>query len=179
METHRTGVPVMRPMVQEFPYDPACRTLDRQYMLGADLLVAPVFSEDGKVEVYLPEGTWTHLLTGERVTGPGWRTERHGYDSLPPHVREDTVLPLASDDTRPDGDWLDHPTLLVHPPATAGLTTRITVPGPTSARAAVFHARREGGALRVTADGTDRPFTVPVTSGASAEGTGEVTVPPE
>jgi alpha-D-xyloside xylohydrolase len=164
-------------MVLEFPHDPACRTLDRQYMLGPDLLVAPVFSEDGEVEVYLPEGVWTHLLSGEQVTGPAWRTERHGYDSLPLYVREGAVLPLASDDSRPDGDWLDRPTLLVHPTAAAGHTARVTVPDPAGAPAAVFHVRGEGGVLRVTAEGTDRPFTVRVHNGASAEGTGEVTVP--
>lgn len=177
VEAHRTGVPVMRPMVLEFPHDAACRTLDRQYLLGGDLLVAPVFSEDGEVEVYLPAGTWTHLLSGEQVTGPAWRTERHGYDSLPLYVREGAVLPLAADDRRPDGDWLEHPTLLVHPQAGAAHARQVTVPGPTGVPAAVFRVRREGGLLRVTADGTERPFTVRVVGGASAEGTGEVTVP--
>ncbi|MFG2161913.1 alpha-xylosidase [Streptomyces olivaceus] len=176
-EAHRTGVPMMRPMVLEYPHDPGCRPLDRQYMLGSDLLVAPVFTEDGEVEVYLPEGTWTHLLTGERVTGPVWRTERHGYDSLPLYAREGAVLPLARDDRRPDGDWLDAPTLLVHPPARADWTAEVTVPDLLGTAAAAFRVRREGDALRVTASGTDRPFTVRVAGGASADGTGEVTVP--
>jgi alpha-glucosidase (family GH31 glycosyl hydrolase) len=39
-------------------------------MLGPDLLVAPVFTADGAAEFHLPEGTWTHLVTGERVLGP-------------------------------------------------------------------------------------------------------------
>ncbi|CAL9339196.1 Alpha-xylosidase [Streptomyces sp. enrichment culture] len=184
-EAHRTGVPMMRPMVLEFPADPACRPLDRQYMLGPDLLVAPVLTEDGEVEVYLPEGTWTHLLTGERVTGPAWRTERHGYDSLPLYVREGAVLPLAADDQRPDGDWLDRPTLLVHPPAPAAhpapdsvpYTAEVTVPDLTGDPAATFRVRREGDVLRVTAAGTTRPFTVQVAGGPSADGTGEVMVP--
>ncbi len=51
-----TGVPVMRPMALEFPDDPAVAHLDRQYMLGSDLLVAPVFSAEGDVEFYLPGG---------------------------------------------------------------------------------------------------------------------------
>ncbi|MEU6608595.1 alpha-xylosidase [Streptomyces shenzhenensis] len=174
---HRTGVPVMRPMVLEFPHDPACRPLDRQYLLGADLLVAPVFAEDGEVEVYLPEGTWTHLLTGERVTGPVWRTEHHGYDSLPLYVREGAVLPLAGDDSRPDGDWLAEPTLLVHPSAALDYTRTVTVPGLTGAPAAEFRLRREGDLLRVTAEGTDARFTVRVAGGASAAGAGEVAVP--
>ena len=158
-------------------WDLACRPLDRQYMLGADLLVAPVFSEDGEVEVYLPEGTWTHLLSGERVTGPAWRTERHGYDSLPLYVREGAVLPLASDDRRPDGDWLDAPVLLVHPTAASDYTAEVTVPDQLGAPAATFRVRREGDVLRVTASGTDRPFTVRVAGGASAGGSGEVSVP--
>lgn len=65
----RTGLPVMRPMQLEFPDDPAVGYLDRQYMLGTDLLVAPVFSGDGSVEFYLPEGEWTSLLSGETVSG--------------------------------------------------------------------------------------------------------------
>jgi alpha-D-xyloside xylohydrolase len=176
-EAHRTGVPMMRPMVLEFPHDPGCRPLDRQYMLGPDLLVAPVFAEDGEVEVYLPEGTWTHLLSGERVTGPAWRTERHGYDSLPLYVREGAVLPLASDDRRPDGDWLDAPVLLVHPTGAPDYTAEVTVPDHLGAPAATFRVRREGDVLRVTASGSDRPFTVRVAGGASAEGSGEVSVP--
>jgi alpha-D-xyloside xylohydrolase len=177
-EAHRTGVPVMRPMLLEFPHDPACRPLDRQYMLGPDLLVAPVFTEDGEVEVYLPEGTWTHLLSGERVTGPAWRTERHDYDSLPLYVREGAVLPLAADDSRPDGDWLDTPTLLVHPTAEPDFTAEVTVPDLSGTPAATFTVRRDGTGLRVTARGTGRPFTVRVAGGgASATGTGEVAVP--
>ncbi|QLJ02607.1 alpha-xylosidase [Streptomyces sp. NEAU-sy36] len=178
VEAHRTGVPSMRPMVLEFPGDPACRPLDRQYMLGADLLVAPVFTEDGEVEVYLPGGVWTQLLTGETVTGPAWRIERHGYDSLPLYVREGAVLPLAADGRRPDGDWLDGITLLVHPTTEHGDERTVTVPDQSGATSATFRLRWEGDALRVTAEGTDKPFTVQVAGGPSATGTGRVTVSP-
>lgn len=43
---HAEGVPMMRAMVLEFPDDPGCAHLERQYMLGPDLLVAPVFSDE-------------------------------------------------------------------------------------------------------------------------------------
>jgi alpha-D-xyloside xylohydrolase len=66
--TTATGAPVMRPMAMQFPADPACRTLDTQYMLGDDLLVAPVLRADGTVDVYLPAGEWVHLLDGETIT---------------------------------------------------------------------------------------------------------------
>ncbi|MER7035322.1 alpha-xylosidase, partial [Streptomyces albidoflavus] len=139
-EAHRTGVPMMRPMLVEFPGDPATRTLDRQYMLGPDLLVAPVFTEDGEVEYYVPEGTWTSLLTGESVTGPAWRHETHGFDSLPVLVRDGAVLPWGADEGRPDGDWLDGLTLRVFGPSAAGRT--VTVPDLTGAPAATFHVVR-------------------------------------
>lgn len=54
-ETHETGVPMMRAMVLEFPDDPTCEDIDTQYMLGDDLLVAPVFREDGVARFYVPD----------------------------------------------------------------------------------------------------------------------------
>jgi alpha-D-xyloside xylohydrolase len=94
VEAHETGVPVMRPMVLEFPDDPACAHLDRQYMLGPDLLVAPVFDASGDVTYYVPAGRWTSLLDGTSVDGPGWRTERHDMTSLPLIVRPGVELDL-------------------------------------------------------------------------------------
>ena len=101
------GVPMMRAMLLEFPEDPACETLDRQYLLGGALLVAPVFTESGFVDYYLPAGRWTNLLTGEVHEGSGWRREQHGFLSLPLMVRPNTILPLGGIDDRPDYDYAD------------------------------------------------------------------------
>lgn len=49
LQPHVNGTPVMRSMFVEFPDDPACRTLDRQYMFGSSMLVAPVFTYSGEV----------------------------------------------------------------------------------------------------------------------------------
>ena len=114
-EAAATGLPIMRPMVLAFPDDPTAAQLDRQYLLGPDLLVAPVFSASGEVDVYLPAGTWTAWLTGERVEGGRWRRERHGFDSLPLYVREGAVVPLGADEERPDGDHLAGLVLVVFP----------------------------------------------------------------
>ena len=88
---HREGIPMMRPMMMEFPDDANCLYLDRQYMLGESLLVAPIFNADGVADFYLPEGKWRSLITGESVTGGQWRSERHGYTSLPLYVRESSL----------------------------------------------------------------------------------------
>ena len=89
---HTQGVPMMRPMMMEFPEDPNCLYLDRQYMLGDSLLVAPIFNSDGVADFYLPEGSWISLITGESVTGGTWRSEKHGYTSLPLYVRESSLI---------------------------------------------------------------------------------------
>lgn len=82
-ENHETGIPLMRAMVLEFPEDPACQTLDRQYMLGDRYLVAPVFSPTGEATYYLPAGTWKHYFTGETTKGGRWITETVDYFTIP------------------------------------------------------------------------------------------------
>ncbi|MFZ5547272.1 MAG: alpha-xylosidase [Pseudomonadota bacterium] len=116
IEASETGVPVMRAMVVEHPGDPACTTLDRQYQLGESLLVAPVFTESGEVDFYLPsagEGRWTHLLTAEQKAGGRWHREQHGFMSLPLYVAPNTVLPWGAEDERPDYDYARGVTLRV------------------------------------------------------------------
>ncbi|GAA2104431.1 alpha-xylosidase [Streptomyces albiaxialis] len=143
------GTPVLRAMLLDFSDDPACHTLDRQYMLGDDLLVAPVFSADGTVEYYVPDGEWTHLLSGERVRGPGWRHERYGFDSLPLLIRPGAVLPLGARDDTAVYDWAHGVTLRVHGLADGqSVTTRIPGPDPTTP-GAVFHTRRQGRRITV------------------------------
>ena len=94
VRTSRTGVPMMRSMVLEFENDPVCQYLDRQYMLGDSLLVAPIFNDRGEAYYYLPQGTWTNYLTGETVEGGVWRKEHHDYMSIPLWARENTILPV-------------------------------------------------------------------------------------
>ncbi|GAA2044267.1 alpha-xylosidase [Agromyces tropicus] len=97
-EAHRTGTPIMRPMQLAFPDDPAVAHLDRQYLLGPDLLVAPVFSASGEVEYYLPGGRWTNWFTREVVEGGGWRRERHGFDTVPLWIRGGALVPVVDAD---------------------------------------------------------------------------------
>jgi alpha-D-xyloside xylohydrolase len=93
-----SGIPVMRPMVMEFPDDPLCHTLDKQYMLGDSLLVAPVFHEDGHCDVYLPEGKFTNFFTNVVVEGGKLVRGVYDYMSLPVFVPENTLLTIGRDD---------------------------------------------------------------------------------
>ena len=114
VEAHQSGTPMMRAMHLEFPDDPACDTLDRQYMLGSSLLVAPVFSSDGTVDFYLPAGKWTHLLSGKIVEGGHWVRENHDFLSLPLYVRPNTLLAVGANDQRPDYDYTEGLTVEVY-----------------------------------------------------------------
>lgn len=69
-EAAETGMPVVRPLVLEYPDDPVAATVDYEYLLGPDLLVVPVMNAEGKATVYLPEGEWRDWWTDDRLRGP-------------------------------------------------------------------------------------------------------------
>ena len=102
------GVPLMRAMMMEFPRDRTCASVDQQYMLGDSLLVAPIFGPDGNVTYYLPEGRWTNFITGERVDGGSWRTENHGYMSVPLMARPNSIVAVGPNESRPDYDFAEN-----------------------------------------------------------------------
>ncbi|MCM2677223.1 alpha-xylosidase [Alkalicoccobacillus plakortidis] len=99
VEATNTGVPMLRPMVLEFPEDETCHYLDRQYTLGSELLVAPIFNDQGTVRYYLPKGEWTNLLTNKKISGERWITETHDYTSLPLMVKENSILVFGHEDS--------------------------------------------------------------------------------
>jgi alpha-D-xyloside xylohydrolase len=150
LQAHSEGIPVMRAMVVEFPEDPACAHLERQYMLGGDLLVAPVLSGSGDMSYYVPEGTWTHFLTGEPVTGPRWRRERHGFLSVPLLARPGAVIPVGAVDDRPAYDYADDITLRAYELADGARVTT-SVPAPAGDHARTFVTSRQGRVIRVQA----------------------------
>jgi alpha-D-xyloside xylohydrolase len=153
VEASETGVPVMRALLLEFPDDPGATYVDRQYLLGPDLLVAPVFSRDGEVTYYVPEGAWTHIVTGETVHGPAWRTETHDVRSVPVLARPGAVIAFSTREDSFDHDFADGVVLRVFAPETLpeGVDRVVAVPSPTGEVAATFTVRRSGSALVATA----------------------------
>ncbi|MCL2052177.1 MAG: alpha-xylosidase [Lachnospiraceae bacterium] len=106
--TAKTGVPMMRSMVMEFTSDRICDYLDKQYLLGENILVAPIFNEDGIGEYYLPEGTWTCLLTGSVNEGGKYYRQKYDYLSLPLYVKENSIIMTGNCDDRPDYDLAEN-----------------------------------------------------------------------
>ena len=105
IDTSRTGIPTMRSMVMEFTEDKTCHYVDKQYMLGDNLLVAPIFNDQSLAEYYLPKGIWTNFFTGEEKEGAGWVRETHSYLSIPLMVKENSIVVLGACDENPDYDY--------------------------------------------------------------------------
>jgi sulfoquinovosidase len=65
-EAQKTGKPLVRHLMLEFPDDSMATDIDSEFMLGPDFLIAPVMDEGISLKkVYLPEGFWVHLWTGK------------------------------------------------------------------------------------------------------------------
>lgn len=91
----QTGLPILRPMLLEFPDDPSTYTMDLQYMLGSELLVAPIFNDRGERSIYLPEGRWCDFWTHEVISGPRTLHVQVPLDILPLYVRANTLIPTT------------------------------------------------------------------------------------
>jgi alpha-glucosidase len=90
-----TGAPVQRPLVFDHQYDASVRDLDDEYLLGPDLLVAPVV-EPGTTarQVYLPAGGWYDWHTGEHLAGASFVIAPTPMDTIPLYARAGAVVPM-------------------------------------------------------------------------------------
>jgi alpha-D-xyloside xylohydrolase len=159
IQAHETGAPMLRAMMLEFPNDPACDTLDLQYMLGDSLLVAPVFSHDETVSYYVPEGKWTNLLNGNVIEGPRWVQEVHDFMSLPLLVRPNSVIPIGSRNDRPDYDYSDGVTLQVYQ-LENGKQIKVEIPALDGKLQTEFDVRREGNVIHIERHRSSKPWNV-------------------
>ena len=114
-QAHRLGLPLMRPLVLNYPDDPCVWDLGCQYLWGDDLLVAPV-TRAGATHwpVYLPAGAWYDFWTHERYDGPRGIGASAPLDRLPLFVREGAIIPMGPAMQYHDERPLDDVTLLVY-----------------------------------------------------------------
>ena len=159
VEAHETGVPVLRAMSMEFPDDPGCDRLDLQYMLGDSLLVAPVCTHDGSVDVYVPEGCWTNVLTGEQLEGGRWIRETYDFMTLPLLARPNCMIPLGAIEDRPDYDYADGVIFHVFALEDEGETS-ITIPTQNGEVAMHLTVSRKGSEITVKPRGALKPWSI-------------------
>ncbi|MBI3971946.1 MAG: DUF5110 domain-containing protein, partial [Chloroflexi bacterium] len=115
---HTRGEPLMRPLVYHYPGDPNVWEMGSQYLLGPDLLVAPV-TRAGATHwpVYLPEGQWHDFWRHERYNGGRGISVAAPLDTIPLFVRRGSMIPTGPVIQRSDERPLDDLTLLIYPPA--------------------------------------------------------------
>jgi alpha-glucosidase len=100
-ETTQTGIPLVRALVLEYQSDPRTYDAFAEYLLGRDLLVAPLWSDtEFQREIYLPEGEWVDFF--DETLYPGGRTisYRAPIDRVPMLVRNGAIIPMAPEDQR-------------------------------------------------------------------------------
>ena len=89
-----TGLPPMRALFLEFPDEDAAWEVGDQFLLGPDVLVAPVTVQGARErDVYLPVGaSWLDAWTGERIEQTGWVKADAPLEHIPVYVREGGAL---------------------------------------------------------------------------------------
>lgn len=89
------GIPPFRALVMDYPTDPAVRNISNQFLVGENMLVAPVVEGESKRNVYLPEGDWYDLWTSKKYTGKAEYTFDVPLEQIPVFIKSGTILPLA------------------------------------------------------------------------------------
>jgi len=89
------GVPLARPLVYDHFPDRTTWQIDDEYLLGPDLLVAPMFEPRGSRDVYLPRGGWYDFWTDQRFDGGRWISYEAELETLPLFVRAGAVIPMG------------------------------------------------------------------------------------
>lgn len=95
-EAQRTGVPLFRPLVLNYQDDASTYNLDDEFMIGDDLLVAPVVKPDlVRRLVYLPHGTWYDFWTNKSFRGGQMISVDAPLDTVPMFVRAGAIIPTG------------------------------------------------------------------------------------
>lgn len=95
MQLYRTEyIPMIRPMVLEFPSDLSAVNAVDQFLCGPSLLVAPILNEEGDRVVYIPQGEWIDFWTDELVEGPAFQKVHHPLGSIPVYARQGSIIPM-------------------------------------------------------------------------------------
>jgi alpha-glucosidase len=90
-----SGVPIMRPLMLEFPDDKTTYRIDTQFMIGENILVSPVLEAGSKTRfMYLPSGEWYDFWTREKIAGGKWIDAKAPLDMIPVFIREGAVVPM-------------------------------------------------------------------------------------
>jgi alpha-D-xyloside xylohydrolase len=155
----KKGIPVMRAMILEFQNDPSCTYLDKQYMLGDSILVAPIFNEDGEANYYLPKGNWTNFINGKKYEGGRWINETHDYLSVPMMVKGNSLIAIGYENSKPDYDYRNNVSILAYE-LKDNIKTETTVIDIRGNKTLQIEVLKEGNKITIESIGIDGEWTL-------------------
>lgn len=164
VKTHETGIPMMRAMIVDFGDEPATWNLDRQYMLGDNLLVAPIFNEEGTALYYVPAGKWTDIQTGEVFEGGKFYETKHDYFSMPLLARPNSIIAYGSFGKDVVYDYARDAKFVIYQ-LEDGKQTECKVYDSEAKLVQRIVATRKGDVIAVEADNKEIPFTAESSDG--------------
>lgn len=154
VNTHETGTPLMRPTFLEYQSDRNTYYLEHEYMLGKNLLIAPIFNAEGTVNYYLPAGNWTNILTEQsyHVSDGKWLTESYDNLTLPVLARENSIILRNPNAQHAQYDYTDSPDIHIYE-LSDGNSVKTRVVDEHGHSAGSVTAERHGEQVTVTAEG--------------------------
>lgn len=93
---NQKGIPVFRPLVMDWPEDERVWEISDEYLIGDNLLVAPLLGDSSSRKIYFPKGRWYNFNTNEVYEGGKSYEIEIGFDEMPLFVKDGTILPLAA-----------------------------------------------------------------------------------
>jgi hypothetical protein len=131
-ETAQQGLPMLRPLLLEFSWDADALTIDDQYLLGRDVLVAPIFDDtdgDAARRVYLPRyAHWYDWWTGQFFEGGQWLDVAAPLERIPLYARAGTAIPIGDARDTIGGNPVEVSRLLLFAPADGAIGASVELP---------------------------------------------------
>lgn len=167
-KTSTVGVPMMRAMVIDYADDPACLYLDRQYMFGDNLLVAPIFNDEGTAEFYVPSGIWTDIISGKKYEGGKYYNEKFDYFSLPCLAKPNSIIAYGAFEKNFEYDYLSNAEIVIYE-LESGRSASCTIYDTDSNKVLELTAVNNNGTVDVTFTKNASPFKITVSGGKTVE----------
>ncbi len=161
IKTSTVGVPMMRAMVIDYADDPVCLHLDQQYMFGDNILVAPIFNDQGTAEFYVPAGKWTDIISGKQYEGGKYYNEKFDYFHLPCLAKPNSIVAYGNFERDFEYDYLEGAEFVIYE-LEDGKTAEAKVYDTKANEVFTLTAVRSGDKVTVTHTPTDKKFTVKI-----------------
>lgn len=159
---------MMRAMVIDYANDPACLTLDKQYMFGENILVAPILNDQGTAEFYVPAGTWTDIISGQVYEGGKFYTQKYDYFGLPCLAKPNSIIGYGNFSRDFEYDYLDGTEFVIYAPE-EGVVSTAKVYDTEANEVFEISAVRHGDSVEVSYTNTDKSFSVKVAGGEAVK----------